>query len=93
MRRVGWDKLFDGFLTSCELRSLKPTRTAFARALEKIGVAPSVAFFIDDKEENVRGAEDFGIRWAFRFTSLACLRRDVAEAIHSVPTGELMQEP
>jgi putative hydrolase of the HAD superfamily len=78
VRRRGWDRPFDGFLSSCELRSMKPSATAFARALAKIGAKPSQVVFIDDKEENVRGAKDFGIRWAFRFTSLARLRKDIA---------------
>ena len=78
LRRKGWDRLFDGFLSSCELRSMKPSATAFARALAEIGADPSDVVFIDDKEENVKGAKDFGIRWAFRFTSLARLKRGIA---------------
>lgn len=78
VRRKGWDRLFDGFLSSCELRSMKPGATAFARALESIGAEPSQVAFIDDKAANVKGAKDFGIRWAFRFTSLAQLERDIA---------------
>lgn len=78
VRRKGWDRLFDGFISSCELRSMKPSATAFARALASIGAKPSEVAFIDDKEANVKGAKDFGIRWAFTFTSLARLRRDIA---------------
>jgi len=81
VRRKGWDRLFDGFLTSCELRSVKPNATAFRRALAEIGAVPSEVAFIDDREENVKGAKDFGIRWAFRFTSVARLRRDIAPLI------------
>jgi HAD superfamily hydrolase (TIGR01509 family) len=78
VRRKGWDRLFDGFVSSCELRSMKPSATAFGRALSEIGADPSDVVFIDDKEENVKGAKDFGIRWAFRFTSLARLRREIS---------------
>jgi FMN phosphatase YigB (HAD superfamily) len=78
LRRKGWDRLFDGFISSCELRSMKPSATAFRRALAEIGADPSSVVFVDDKEENVKGAKDFGIRWAFRFTSLARLKREVA---------------
>jgi HAD superfamily hydrolase (TIGR01509 family) len=77
LRRVGWDRLFDGFLSSCELGAVKPAATAYARVLAAINATPSQVVFIDDKERNVRGARDFGIRWAFRFTSLAALKRDV----------------
>ena len=78
LRRRKWDRLFDGFLSSCELRSMKPTATAFRKALAEIGAMPSEVVFIDDKEENVKGAIDFGIRWAFRFTTVARLRREIA---------------
>lgn len=80
LRRKGWDKLFDGFLSSCELGSMKPSAAAFAKALAKVCADPSDVVFVDDKEENVRGAKEFGIRWALRFTSLAQLKKDVAEA-------------
>ncbi len=81
LRRKGWDKLFDGFLSSCELRSVKPSPAAFGRALAKIGAKPTEVVFIDDKEENVRGAKEFGMRWAFRFTSIARLREDIAPLV------------
>jgi len=81
VRRKGWDRLFDAFLTSYELRSMKPSATAFERALASAGAKPSEVAFIDDKEENVKGAKDYGIRWAFRFTSLPRLRKDVSKAI------------
>ena len=78
MRRRGWDKLFDGLITSCELGSMKPSATAFERALRKIRASPSEVVFIDDREENVRGAKEFGIRWAFKFTTLSQLGTDIA---------------
>ncbi len=78
LRRRQWDKLFDGFVSSCELGSMKPSATAFARALEQVKASPSEVVFIDDKEENVTGAKEFGIRWAFKFTTLARLRADIA---------------
>jgi putative hydrolase of the HAD superfamily len=87
LRRKGWDRLFDGFLTSCELRSMKPSATAFERALARVGAKPSEVVFIDDREENVKGAKDYGIRWAFRFTSVARLRKDVSKAIAEARTS------
>jgi putative hydrolase of the HAD superfamily len=81
VKRKGWDRLFDGFLTSCELHSAKPSAAAFESALAIVGAKPSEIAFIDDKEENVRGARDYGIRWAFRFKSVAQLRKDLSGAI------------
>ncbi len=85
LKKVGWDKLFDGFLASCELRCLKPDPEAYGAVLGRIGVAPSETVFIDDKEANVQGAKEFGIRWAFRFTSVARLKRDVETPISAPP--------
>jgi putative hydrolase of the HAD superfamily len=87
VRRKGWDRLFDGFLTSCEVRSMKPSATAFERALASVSAKPSEVAFIDDREENVRGAKDYGVRWAFRFTSVARLRKDVSKAIAEAGTA------
>jgi putative hydrolase of the HAD superfamily len=85
VRKKGWDRLFDGFLSSCELGSMKPSAKAFGSALASIDADPSEVVFIDDKEANVKGAKDFGIRWAFKFTSVARLRRDIAAVIASGP--------
>jgi HAD superfamily hydrolase (TIGR01509 family) len=87
LRKVGWDKLFDGFLTSCEIRSCKPSPTAFRRALKKFHALPSEVAFVDDKEANVRGAKESGIRWAFKFTSVARLKRDIATLPTDGPAG------
>ncbi len=78
LRRKGWDKPFDGFLSSCELGRTKPDPSAFAKALERIGAKPSEVVFIDDKEANVLGAKESGIRWAVRFTTLARLGEEIA---------------
>jgi HAD superfamily hydrolase (TIGR01509 family) len=88
LKRTGWDRLFDGVLYSCELGSVKPTSTAYARALARIGAAPSQVVFVDDKERNVRGATEFGIRWAFRFTSLSELKKDIG-----IVEAELKRRP
>ena len=77
LRQKKWDKLFDGFLSSCELGEVKPEAEAFRRVVASIGSPPSEVVFIDDKEENVKGALSFGIRWAFKFTTLQQLRRDL----------------
>jgi FMN phosphatase YigB (HAD superfamily) len=46
--------------------------------LDRIRAAPSEVVFIDDKEENVRGAKESGILLALRFRSTEALRRDIA---------------
>ena len=86
LRRTGWDRLFDAILTSCELRACKPSAAAFRRALERIKAVPSEVVFVDDKEENVQGAKEFGIHRALRFTSVGALKRDVAALLSSLPS-------
>lgn len=83
VRRIGWDELFDGFLTSCEIGSMKPDASAYAKVLGSIGASPSQVVFVDDKEANVSGAARFGIRWAFRFTSVSKLKKDIRLALAS----------
>ncbi|MDA4117562.1 MAG: HAD family phosphatase [Thaumarchaeota archaeon] len=87
LRKAGWDEQFDGILTSCELGSCKPAPVAFRRALEKIDAEPSEVAFIDDKEVNVQGAKESGIRWAFRFTTLAQLKKDIASVTTTPSNG------
>lgn len=81
LRRTGWTDLVDGFAASCEIGSMKPSREAFARALAGFGARASEVVFIDDREANVKGAREFGIRAAFRFTSVARMKRDIDSAL------------
>jgi len=78
VRRMGWDKMFDGFATSCEIRIMKPKAEAFRRALAQFKADKSRVVYVDDRADNVEGAKKFGIKWAFRFTTVAQLRKDLA---------------
>jgi len=54
----------DGFhhLTwSCELDTIKPEAAIYEHTLEKLGVKPEEALFLDDKPENVEGARRVGM--------------------------------
>jgi len=52
--------------------SLKPDRKIYEAAIAASGKPPGALFFTDDREENIRAAEDFGIR-AHRFTTVSRL--------------------
>lgn len=55
---------FDGFhhLTwSCELDMIKPEAAIYEHTLQKLGVPPDEALFLDDKIENVEGARAIGL--------------------------------
>jgi putative hydrolase of the HAD superfamily len=60
---------FDVKIFSHVVGSLKPDRKIYEAAIAASGRSPGALFFTDDREENIRAAEDFGIR-AHRFTTV-----------------------
>ena len=59
---------FDGGVFSFEETCIKPDKLIYERLLEKYHIAPEEALFFDDREENVRAAEELGIHGTL-FTS------------------------
>jgi HAD superfamily hydrolase (TIGR01509 family) len=53
--------LFDAFVLSYELKLLKPDPAIYLAASRLAGAAPSECVFIDDMEENVKGAVEAGL--------------------------------
>lgn len=76
-QEFGWLGHFDQLTWSCELGMVKPEPAIYAYTCDKLRIAPSDTLFIDDKPENVRGAEDAGLN-ALIFTDPAQLRADLA---------------
>lgn len=70
---------FQGFLVSGEEGLVKPDPAIYALALDRFGLEPADAFFIDDRETNVAAAQAMGIH-ARLFTGADALRRDLTEA-------------
>ncbi len=57
----------DDMIFSADIGIRKPYPGFFDAACRKFGVSPSECLFIDDLEENVQGARDFGIKsYVFR---------------------------
>ncbi len=54
--------LFDDIVVSGAERMIKPDREIYELALTRFGLAGAEAIFIDDRDDNVRGAEAVGIR-------------------------------
>jgi putative hydrolase of the HAD superfamily len=54
-------KVFDVTIFSCEVGITKPERGIYEITLNRLGVQPNEAIFIDDKEENIKGGEEIGI--------------------------------
>jgi epoxide hydrolase-like predicted phosphatase len=74
------DELFDDVVDSSDVGMRKPDPAIYRLSLERLGVAPGEAVFIDDAPGNVAGAEAVGIDAVL----IGHLRADVAEAISAV---------
>jgi epoxide hydrolase-like predicted phosphatase len=59
--RQGFDDAFDAIVISAEVGVVKPEARIYRVALEKLGVAPEEAVFLDDFFENVEGAQRVGM--------------------------------
>lgn len=59
--KLGYSATFDGELYSCKLGAAKPSELYFELALEAVGVEASSTLFIDDRPENVAGAQRVGL--------------------------------
>lgn len=62
MTRCPWLPEFDVSIFSCELGIVKPEAAIYRHCVERIGVTPSRALFIDDRAENVDAARGIGLR-------------------------------
>jgi putative hydrolase of the HAD superfamily len=54
-------KVFDVTIFSCVVGITKPERGIYEITLNRLGVQPNEAIFIDDKEENIKGGREIGI--------------------------------
>ena len=87
--RFAWVSSFTQLTWSCELHIAKPDPAIYLHTSEALGVSPKDCLFLDDKPENVRGAEAIGMQ-AIQFTDLAQLRQDLAARglLQDVPIQE-----
>jgi epoxide hydrolase-like predicted phosphatase len=70
--------LFDVILCSGEVGVVKPHPKIFEVALGRLGLHPSEAIFVDDRDYNVRGAQQLGIP-AVQYVGLAELRQELSD--------------
>lgn len=71
----GYD-MFDALIFSCREGVIKPERGIYAVALDRLGVQAKEAVFIDDRQENIQGAEEMGMHGVL-FTGYDQLRHDL----------------
>jgi putative hydrolase of the HAD superfamily len=67
-RFCGWLPEFDYSCYSCDLHQTKPAAGIFLHCLERLGVAPAEALFLDDREDNIDAARRLGMH-AILFSS------------------------
>ncbi len=72
-----WD-CFSGLLVSSDYKLLKPEPAIYQALAEKYGLSLPECLFIDDREENVAGAQAVGME-AIQFTSPSELHRILVE--------------
>lgn len=76
-QEFAWLRHFTHLTWSCELGIVKPDPAIYALTCDALGVPPNEALFIDDKPENIAGAERAGLQ-ALLFATIDRLRADLA---------------
>jgi putative hydrolase of the HAD superfamily len=71
--RYGLRQYIQVAFSSCYVGLRKPGSPIFRRALDILGVPPERVLFIDDRQENLAGADSVGIK-TIRFTGASALR-------------------
>lgn len=71
--RFGLRQYIQVALSSCYLGLRKPDAAIYRCALDILGVPPERVLFIDDRQENVAGADSVGMK-TIRFTGASALR-------------------
>ena len=69
-------QLFDGKVISCYVNLIKPEREIYEHIHRKFSLDLEKTIFIDDNDDNVSGATDYGIK-TIKFTSPEKLRKDL----------------
>ena len=72
---------FDAVYISGELKLLKPDPEIYQHVLADLGISATEAVFIDNREDNVRGAQELGIT-GHVFTDAGTLRAFLESLLH-----------
>ena len=78
----------DGGVFSCHVHLLKPERAIYQKICDEYSLIPQECVFIDDHEENVQAAKDFGMKSIF-FTGYPEARKELDDLIHREKNDEL----
>ena len=72
---------FDAVYVSGELKLVKPDPEIYQHVLADLGISAAEAVFIDNREDNVRGAQELGIT-GHVFTDAGTLRAFLESLLH-----------
>src|SRR5271163_851292 len=86
-RNFAWLSHFDHHIFSGEVRSVKPEPAIYQHCIDALGVRPSEALFIDDREINLDQARAAGIR-TIRFQSVEQLRDELQSLGFTILPGQ-----
>jgi epoxide hydrolase-like predicted phosphatase len=82
-RTFDWIHRFDVLIWSYQWHMAKPDPAIYRLALDKLGVPPEEALFLDDKLLNVETAQALGMK-AIQFSTIERLREDlIAQGLDS----------
>jgi putative hydrolase of the HAD superfamily len=75
-KNFSWISHFDHHIFSGEVHNVKPEPQIYHHCIEVMGIKPSEALFIDDRDANLEQARTAGIH-GIRFESVEQLRKDL----------------
>ncbi|MDD6373640.1 MAG: HAD-IA family hydrolase [Bifidobacteriaceae bacterium] len=79
--------LLNDYVVSGFIKERKPFPGIYTTAIERFGIDPATAVFVDDKPENIIGANDAGLRGICFGGDMRALRAALADAGVPVPRG------
>lgn len=62
LKKFNIPKFYSIFVSSTDVKVLKPNKEIYQYALSKTNLSPSECLFIDDSAESIKGAEDCGMQ-------------------------------
>jgi putative hydrolase of the HAD superfamily len=86
-KNFAWLSYFDYHIFSGEVHSIKPEPAIYQHCIDALGVQPSEALFIDDREINLEQARAAGIH-TIRFQSVEQLRDDLQALGFAILPGQ-----
>jgi putative hydrolase of the HAD superfamily len=85
-QQFGLVPLFDVMVNSARVGLAKPEPEVYRLTLDRLGVQPAEALFVDDKERNTRAAEALGMP-SLVFSDAGQLERELVERLDLRPEG------